>query len=118
MKKYFLKDLFELRKEKIPAGKFLIINGDDFYSNSPYFLKNYRYGIFPDEKLKKTGYNGFFYKGDVLFLTIGAKKKIWLADQEGVCASGNNKIKIIVVKKEVIFSEYFIALVISKNLTN
>src|SRR5437016_6265928 len=110
MKKYPLKCLFELRREKVPVGKFLIINGDDFYSNSPYFLKNYRYGNFPDAKLKKTGYNGFFHKGDILLLTIGAKKKVWLADQDGVCASGNNKIKIITTKQEAVFTEYLIAL--------
>lgn len=118
MKKYLLKDLFELRKERVPAGKFLIINGDDFYSNSPYFLKNYRYGNFPNEKLKKTGYNGFFRKGDILLLTIGAKKKIWLANQDGVCASGNNKIKIITAKQRETFTEYLIYLLISNNITN
>jgi len=75
-KKCPLSELLLYRKEKIPIGRFLIVNGDDFYPNSPHLLKNYRYENFPDENLKKSGYNSFFRKGDVLFLTIGSKKKV------------------------------------------
>ena len=68
-KKCPLSELLLYQKEKILAGKFLTVNGDDLYSNSPYLLKNYRYENFPDEKLKKSGYNRFFQKRDILLFT-------------------------------------------------
>lgn len=75
-KKCPLAELLLYRKEKIPTGRFLTVNGDNLCSNSPYLLKTYRYENFPDENLKKSGYNSFFRKGDVLFLTIRANRKI------------------------------------------
>ena|SRR5437762_347806 len=114
-KKCPLSELLLYQKEKILAGKFLTVNGDDLYSNSPYLLKNYRYENFPNEKLKKSGYNNFFRKGDVLFLTIRANRKIWLADQDGIC---NSSIKVIIPNQEIAYSKYLIIVLLSENITN
>ena len=74
--KYKIEELFTLRRETVSSGCFLIVNGDDFISNSPHKLVNYKYAEFPNKNLQKSGYNLLFRKGDILFLTIGAKKKV------------------------------------------
>ena len=76
MKNYELGELFTLRRERVSKGKFLIVNGDDFVSNSPFKLANYNYAEFPNKKLQKSGYNQLFREGDILFLTVGVKQKV------------------------------------------
>ena len=83
--------------------------------NQPYQLRNYNYSEFPNPKKEKAGYCRMFKKDDILFLTIRSNRKVWLADQEGVC---NTSIQVLIPNQELIYPQFLINLLVSKKITD